>query len=756
MITVLFVTAAVLLLAITFSVIAMSERRSTASSAATERAIQLADAGSERARRIVVHEFNETFLSIANFLKSVADGGVDGLAGVKTVLVEDTEVHWQVIGVSDPSAAFGWIDVASTARLGNDAVQTVVRRIGFGASSTFNLAMLSETTDCMFCHLRVNGDVGNLVFMRPGWGSESGGGGSPNSCSGGDGRGSGGNNSGLGNSVINGNVFAAQDITNDCTTSNRLNGTQVAGVVERFSTNASLPVDLDGDGIADFPPIIREIAIENALGSISAGNGSCMVALGSQYDPAACSGSVNLTGTVDGNLVLVGTESNPINIDGDLWVEGDVIISGYVEGLGGLYSGRNVYIAGDVQSVAAAYRVVGSNCVNESGAVMMTQAQMASTGFSPEDACARRSIDDGTDALRIAARGSIIVGDYTEHDEDGNLQSYEKRQSSEFYRQQFDFNGSRRYDRRNGDELRCSGSTCVNAEGQTVDGTHQVTLNGYDASFRPGHITGGGNFQTWMTDAQYQEILGTEVFDYNNWRWEFNNSDFSNGNNLAAVLLNLIDAGLPFAEALSVLDKRVDFRPGRTLSDTQFDNFIAAVWAAGYAITDNRSALEQNQGGGQFGDNDQLDDQGDRYRYHWSGNSLRVLYYGEREFETQVNRIDAFLYANQRIAGKTSMQAMSITGGLVARDLGILAPGRSLERWTYGDTLSNYFANRRATECSNPGSDYYVYGSEDCALTVNYDHRLRNGGYGYNIIEGRIGITLDWRLADTAGERVNP
>src|SRR5690554_3125773 len=123
MITVLFVTAAVLLLAITFSVIAMSERRSTASSAATERAIQLADAGSERARRIVVHEFNETFLSIANFLKSVADGGVDGLAGVKTVLVEDTEVHWQVIGVSDPSAAFGWIDVASTARLGNDAVQ---------------------------------------------------------------------------------------------------------------------------------------------------------------------------------------------------------------------------------------------------------------------------------------------------------------------------------------------------------------------------------------------------------------------------------------------------------------------------------------------------------------------------------------------------------------------------------------------------------------------------------------------------------
>src|SRR5690554_1907147 len=204
MITVLFVTAAVMLLAITFSVIAMSERRSTASSVQTERAVQLADAGSERARRTVVHAFNNTYLSIANFLKSVADDGVEELSGVKTVNVDGTDVHWEVIGVSDPNAAFGWIDVASSAAIGTDTAQTVIRRIGFGASSTFDLAMLSETTDCMFCHLRVNGDVGNLVFMRPGWGDE-----------GGDGVGSGGNGSGLGGSVVNGNVFAAQDVTND-------------------------------------------------------------------------------------------------------------------------------------------------------------------------------------------------------------------------------------------------------------------------------------------------------------------------------------------------------------------------------------------------------------------------------------------------------------------------------------------------------------------------------------------------------------
>ena len=131
-----------------------------------------------------------------------------------------------------------------------------------------------------------------------------------------------------------------------------------------------------------------------------------------------------------------------------------------------------------------------------------------------------------------------------------------------------------------------------------------------------------------------------------------------------------------------------------------------------------------------------------------------MVHVGTQPFETQVNRIDAFLYANQRIAGRTAVQAMSITGGLVARDLGILAPGRGLEVSAFGDVARELNAQRG--DCSDPDSEYYVYGSEDCALTVNYDHRLRNGGYGYNIIQGQIGITLDWRLADSAGEQVRP
>lgn len=738
MITVLFVTAAVLLLAITFSVIAMSERRSTASSVMTERAIQLADAGSERARRTVVHEFNNTFLSIANFLRSVADGNVEGLAGVKSVMVEDTEVHWQVVGVSDPSAAFGWIDVASTARLGGDAVQTVVRRIGFGASSTFNLAMLSETTDCMFCHLRVNGDVGNLVFMRPGWGNE-----------GGSGRGSGGSQNGLGESIIRGNVFAAQNVTNDQTSNNRLNGARVTGVIERYSTNASLPVDLDNDGIADFPPIDREVAILNALGTVGGGVGNCVVPIGSTFS-GSCSAGVSRSGAIDGNLILVGTRDNPIDLSGDIWVEGDVIIKGFVTGQGAIYSGRNVYLAGDVQTVNAPYRVVNGICENEAGQPVLTAADMTATGFSPEDACARRAIADETDALRIAARGSIVVGDYTEYDADGYLKAPVDRQSSEFYRQQFGFSrGSHRaFDPATGDELRCDGQ-CVNADNRVISNVRWE--DAYNVTIRPGRLSASG-FSSWISDAQYSAILGKEEFSYNNWRWDYDGGQFSNGQYVADMILGLMAGGLDFPEARRIVDRRINFS---SLPDGQFDNLVARMSERGHPLPEGTTKQDLEQIGQGNERTQTVDANGETVYYRWNGNTLRMVHEADREFETQVNRIDAFLYANQRIAGRTSMQAMSITGGLVARDLGILAPGRGLEENNFPDA-GEFLNSRRADACSNRDSPYFVYGSEDCALTVNYDHRLRNGGYGYNIIEGRIGITLDWRIADSAGERVNP
>jgi len=51
----------------------------------------------------------------------------------------------------------------------------------------------------------------------------------------------------------------------------------------------------------------------------------------------------------NGNVVLSGTASKPIIIDGPVVIRGDLVIKGYVKGQGAFYVGRNTYIARTVQ-----------------------------------------------------------------------------------------------------------------------------------------------------------------------------------------------------------------------------------------------------------------------------------------------------------------------------------------------------------------------------------------------------------------------
>ena len=65
------------------------------------------------------------------------------------------------------------------------------------------------------------------------------------------------------------------------------------------------------------------------------------------YDGVGPSGDASLADK--GALVLVGTQSNPIVVNGPVIVESDVIIKGYVTGQGTIYSGRNIHIVGNIQ-----------------------------------------------------------------------------------------------------------------------------------------------------------------------------------------------------------------------------------------------------------------------------------------------------------------------------------------------------------------------------------------------------------------------
>ncbi|MEN7973157.1 MAG: hypothetical protein ABFR47_04910, partial [Verrucomicrobiota bacterium] len=92
----------------------------------------------------------------------------------------------------------------------------------------------------------------------------------------------------------------------------------------------------------------------------------------------------------DGTLVLIGTLENPIEINGPVVVDSDLVIGGYITGQGSFYVGRNVHIVHDVKYVNP------------------PQWDKPLTD-------AKKTIKETSEAdfLGLCAKGSVILGDYT-------------------------------------------------------------------------------------------------------------------------------------------------------------------------------------------------------------------------------------------------------------------------------------------------------------------------------------------------------
>ncbi len=110
--------------------------------------------------------------------------------------------------------------------------------------------------------------------------------------------------------------------------------------------------------------------------------------INAHYSGAGPSGNSSLSDK--GALVLEGTAANPIVIDGPVVVDSDVVIKGYVKGQGTIYSGRNIHIAGDIRYVNA--------------------PSWPHPDTHP-DATAQSNMSK--DLLGLAAKGNIVMGDYT-------------------------------------------------------------------------------------------------------------------------------------------------------------------------------------------------------------------------------------------------------------------------------------------------------------------------------------------------------
>jgi hypothetical protein len=741
LISVLFIAAVVLILASTFIFTIVRERQSTNASRLVSDSLQTADAMSERARLTVVKTFNDAFKQAPDFVREVSaivnnqpslskDSSLKSqilaskITDVNSLSINGKDGWWKVTGATPfdsagkPTEKAWYITVSATAET-TSGVQTVIRRINMGQSQIFDLAMLARDTNCIYCHLRVNGDVGSLgTTFQPGWDNI------PGTTSGAD----------YGGSIVNGNLFLAGTAGTDSDTNlsvnpNRVNGAQFTGTIRENYNGEPLP---QKDGANAFPAIERELA-STAKGSLS---GGIIYTVDRGQTLTSAPASSNVTGGTlkdaqyGKNVVLIGTKDDPIVLNGDVYFEGDVVIKGYVTGRGAIYSDRNVYVAGNLEYKNPA------NCKTASN----------------KDACAQQAIRDKKDELRLGARGNIVLGDYTEVAAQNNPKNWQGLQAADYYRNQFGFNSTTNtkcYDKATGDELEPMKDGAGNFVGlQNIEGEKvadsltntnvvcvpekgNVNEDAYSYSMRPGTInTSTGAFESWLSDGLYQTILGEETRKYDSWRYDIANR-----------------------AAITTSDVQKQFGD-YGLSDTSLAKILTAIQTGGWETFD-----VTNQTGTTIG------------RINWDGNkTIRVTIDAAFSYEKQTTHVDAFLYANQRIAGKTFSAPLVINGGMISEEIGILAPGLS-KMWYWNNPRYDFFNSRNCSSAAfvekfatvaNPtqadieATNIYEPDSDDCALTVNYDHRLRNGGLGYNLVAADIGQTLSWQIGDKKDEQVRP
>ena len=102
-----------------------------------------------------------------------------------------------------------------------------------------------------------------------------------------------------------------------------------------------------------------------------------------------------------GALVLIGTKTNPIEIDGPVVIASDVVIMGYVKGQGTIYSGRNIHIVGDITYV--------------------NPPSWTHPDSNPEST---RDANRSSDLISLMAKGCVVVGDYTDASWQSKMSSY--------------------------------------------------------------------------------------------------------------------------------------------------------------------------------------------------------------------------------------------------------------------------------------------------------------------------------------------
>ncbi|MFH2137562.1 MAG: pilus assembly PilX N-terminal domain-containing protein [Candidatus Omnitrophota bacterium] len=229
-----------------------------------------------------------------------------------------------------------------------------------------------------------------------------------------------------GNPEVNGDVYAS--VNPDLGAAGTIGGNHKNDTLSQYWTQADAqarptnptanPQDIDGDGIDEefdyehgYDGDSEEFPSQQLLDMPYLGNLDYYKGLAATHNGTIIQGGVTLVNNVlTGNIVLIGTDADPIEIDGPVVITGDVLIKGKITGQGTIYSGRNTHILGDIEYVNA------PNWPKPDTDPTGTDAANATKDF-----------------LGLAAKGNIVVGDYTRNDWKTNVSGYLKPPFTQAY-----------------------------------------------------------------------------------------------------------------------------------------------------------------------------------------------------------------------------------------------------------------------------------------------------------------------------------
>lgn len=168
----------------------------------------------------------------------------------------------------------------------------------------FNAAVITSSTSCFFCHMKIEGDVGGIDFPEQ------------NALHAATGR----------NFVIAGNIFGTNTVP---------------------ETLAKATTDLVNSNYANTDykifPKNKEFPVLTAA------------ALSSKTQGTLKQGAATLVNKASsGNQKLIGTDANPLILNGEVFIDGDIVIGGKYKGVGTIYA-QNVFIASDLVAVNSAF-----------------------------------------------------------------------------------------------------------------------------------------------------------------------------------------------------------------------------------------------------------------------------------------------------------------------------------------------------------------------------------------------------------------